>query len=134
MQKVVGFLKGWLVTAIFSMAFAAMGWIEIGADFAFAHILVPIIMGFLIWLMIYISCLVVWVVVLLATGLLFFFGGGLVLAGVGYLCLKFAQFISDGMFTFAEDNGWSLFVMGLIYALIIFVDPTRRKMMSNALD
>ena len=72
MQKVVGFLKGWLVTAIFSMAFAAMGWIEIGADFAFAHILVPIIMGFLIWLMIYISCLVVWVVVLLATGLLFF--------------------------------------------------------------
>ena len=133
-QKIWGYLKGWFVTSLFTLAFAAVGWIEITSDMPFARLFVPFVTGLVVWTMIYISCVVIWVAVAFAaaiSSMIFGVAGFFVLVFVGWLCLKFAQYTSGDMIAFSNNN-WLFLFMGAIYSLIIFIDPHKRQQVGRA--
>lgn len=129
-RKIMVYIKGWFITFLFTMMFATLEWINIVIDFPLSHIIIPLLIGLIIWTMIYFGYLIIWGFVLFLGSIMLILAG-VFLALVGRGCLLLAQYVlSDQWLTFTED-GLILFVMGIMYSLTIFVDIKIRKFVAK---
>lgn len=120
------------------IVFAALGWIDVTADFVASNLVVTFLIACVVWTALILVGIILWVVLFVVAssseGLGWVFGL-LGLAVVGYALLKLAEFLLPRGWVTFTGNEFAFLVMGVVFAVIhIFADKEKTRALGKALE
>ena len=124
-ENFLTYLKGLVLCYFATLAFASVEWISVNQNLAYNRLVVPLIIGSVIWTILFFSYKAIWSLIFILAAFMDIVGVIIGLGCLGYGSLRLGQYVmGPDVVKITNDDFW-LVVMGLVYAIITFIAEPR---------